>query len=212
MADAREGLIAIQRLQGISAALRRRTPGKFLQSPTNSALATAVLCRDFKPQASSLSCLVWLGDDVGRFSALRQAIRHLAILAVHCLGVSGIRSDSEAVLPLLSITGSVSSVSRLCPPKTQLLRCRENMPLPPAQPVYILRGHSAPIHAVVFFRSNTRLITADSEGWVVLWDVSTRRPVAVWKAHDASVLGAAPWGEDRIITSVFPWNVAPGRV
>ncbi|KAI9879123.1 MAG: ASTRA complex subunit [Pleopsidium flavum] len=72
--------------------------------------------------------------------------------------------------------------------------------LSPAQPVYVLRGHQAQIHAVQFIRANSRLITGDADGWIVVWALGTKRPAAVWKAHDNAILGVAPWGEDRIIT------------
>lgn len=69
----------------------------------------------------------------------------------------------------------------------------------PAQPVYVLRGHSAQIHVVVFTRDNERLITADADGWVVVWNVGTRRPVAVWKAHDGTLMNVVGW-DGKIIT------------
>jgi hypothetical protein len=72
--------------------------------------------------------------------------------------------------------------------------------LPPAQPVYVLRGHGAAIHTLLFFRSNTRLLTGDAEGWIVIWSVAIRRPTAVWRAHEASILGAQLWGHDKLIT------------
>ncbi|KAH8705456.1 WD repeat protein [Talaromyces proteolyticus] len=59
---------------------------------------------------------------------------------------------------------------------------------PPATPRYILRGHASAIHALHFFAGNTRLISADAEGWIVVWDVTTKRPRAVWKAHEGAVL------------------------
>lgn len=71
----------------------------------------------------------------------------------------------------------------------------------PAQPVYVLRGHSAQIHAVVFTRDNERIITADADGWVVVWNVGTRRPVAVWKAHEGTVMNVVGW-DGKIITWV----------
>jgi len=71
---------------------------------------------------------------------------------------------------------------------------------PPAQPVYVLRGHGAAIHTLLFFRSNTRLLTGDAEGWIVIWSVAIRRPTAVWRAHKASILGAQVWGDDKLIT------------
>ncbi|KAI9840339.1 MAG: ASTRA complex subunit [Sclerophora amabilis] len=72
--------------------------------------------------------------------------------------------------------------------------------LPTAQPVYVLRGHSAQIHAVEFGLSNAQLITGDADGWLVVWDVAIKRPRRVWKAHDGAILGAAAWGNDRIIS------------
>lgn len=58
----------------------------------------------------------------------------------------------------------------------------------PAKPVYILRGHAAPIHALHIFSHNLRLVSGDAEGWVVIWDLVSKRPVTVWKAHEGAVL------------------------
>ncbi|KAI9789828.1 MAG: ASTRA complex subunit [Peltula sp. TS41687] len=71
---------------------------------------------------------------------------------------------------------------------------------PPAQPVYILRGHTAAIHSVEFIRGNTRLVSGDADGWVVSWDVATKRAAGVWKAHDNAILRTTAWGSDKIIT------------
>ena len=79
--------------------------------------------------------------------------------------------------------------------------------LPPAQPSYIFRGHSAQIHAVCFLRHNTRLLTGDADGWVVLWNLANKRAVAVWQPHTAAILGVGSWGDDRIITYVTFWIV-----
>ena len=76
------------------------------------------------------------------------------------------------------------------------------MKLPPAQPTYVLRGHTAAIHSVEFLRANTRLLSGDGDGWVVLWDVITKRPVTVWRAHEDAILGMAAWDSDKIITCV----------
>ncbi|KAF4552133.1 WD domain-containing protein 7 [Elsinoe fawcettii] len=70
----------------------------------------------------------------------------------------------------------------------------------PLQPSYVFRGHSAPIHAVHFLRDNSRLLTGDAEGWVIQWDMVTRRPAAVWQPHNAVILGLGSWGNDKIIT------------
>lgn len=72
--------------------------------------------------------------------------------------------------------------------------------LPAAQPAYVLRGHSAQIHSVLFLRENLRLLSGDADGWVVLWSTPIKRPVAVWRAHSASILGLGSWDDDKIIT------------
>ncbi|KAL2354441.1 WD40-repeat-containing domain protein [Cryomyces antarcticus] len=72
--------------------------------------------------------------------------------------------------------------------------------LPPPQPTYVLRGHGTHVHGVCFLRCNTRLLTGDGDGWVVLWNIATKRAVAVWKGHDGAILGLQSWGEENIIT------------
>ncbi|PFH58068.1 hypothetical protein XA68_14204 [Ophiocordyceps unilateralis] len=67
-------------------------------------------------------------------------------------------------------------------------------------PSNILRGHKAQVHAATFIRDNERLVTADADGYVVLWDLAVMRPAVVWRAHDKSILGVAGWGLDKIIT------------
>ncbi|PQE10199.1 hypothetical protein CJF32_00000748 [Rutstroemia sp. NJR-2017a WRK4] len=86
----------------------------------------------------------------------------------------------------------------------------------PPQPSYVLRGHSHPIHATTFLRNNTRLLTGDADGWIVLWSTETRRAVAVWRAHEpgSSVLGMGIWGEEDIIThgkdnKLVVWKLGP---
>lgn len=75
--------------------------------------------------------------------------------------------------------------------------------LPPAQPAFILRGHSAQIHALHFTHGNTRLLTADADGWIVSWNLAFKRPVAVWRAHEKAILSVGSWSSDRIITCVY---------
>ena len=71
---------------------------------------------------------------------------------------------------------------------------------PPAKPSYVFRGHTAQVHAVRIIRSNTRLVTGDANGYVVIWNLESKRPVAVWQAHDKPILGTAEWGMSRLIT------------
>ncbi|KAH8678641.1 WD repeat-containing protein [Tricladium varicosporioides] len=70
----------------------------------------------------------------------------------------------------------------------------------PPQPAYILRGHGAQVHSTAFIRSNSRLVTGDADGWIVVWSLEIKRPVAVWRAHEGAILGADAWGVDRLIT------------
>ena len=72
----------------------------------------------------------------------------------------------------------------------------------PLQPSYILRGHTAQVHSVLFLHNNLRLLSGDADGWVVLWDVPIKRPVAVWRAHRSTILGLGSWGESKVITLV----------
>lgn len=72
--------------------------------------------------------------------------------------------------------------------------------LPPATPAYIFRGHSSPIHALRFYRNNLRLISGDADGWIVIWNVVTKRPVAVWKAHEGAILTVRGTNEGHIFT------------
>ena len=72
--------------------------------------------------------------------------------------------------------------------------------LPPAYPAYILRGHKAQIHALQFLRNNTRLLTGDAEGIIILWDLAIKRPKAVWRGHAGSIMGFGVWTDDTIIS------------
>jgi len=67
-------------------------------------------------------------------------------------------------------------------------------------PKSVLRGHESQVHVAAFVRHNQRLATGDAEGYVVLWDLTIRRPRAVWRAHTSAILGIASWGDDKIIT------------
>lgn len=78
--------------------------------------------------------------------------------------------------------------------------CQKKEVKPPAQPAFILRGHSVQIHAVHFTPGNRRLLTGDADGWVISWNLSFKRPVAVWKAHAKTILGLGSWGNDILIT------------
>ncbi|KAB8342841.1 hypothetical protein FH972_022439 [Carpinus fangiana] len=93
--------------------------------------------------------------------------------------------------------------------------------LPPALPTYILRGHACPVHALTFFHQNSRLASGDADGYIVVWSVSIKRPVVVWQAHAASILGIQSWGDGKLISQgrdgkilVWAWSnsdeISPG--
>ena len=75
---------------------------------------------------------------------------------------------------------------------------------PVPTPRYILRGHKSPIHALHIFGNNTYLASADADGWVVIWKLVNKRPVATWKAHEAVVLEVKGyiWVEDKSISTL----------
>ncbi|KAJ5246343.1 hypothetical protein N7468_001326 [Penicillium chermesinum] len=73
----------------------------------------------------------------------------------------------------------------------------------PATPLYVLRGHAAPIHALNVFSRNLRLVSGDADGWVVMWDLVTKRPVAAWKAHAGAVLELKGFERGQGITEIY---------
>lgn len=49
--------------------------------------------------------------------------------------------------------------------------------------------------------ADTRLVTGDSDGYVVLWDLAIVRARGVWRAHQNSILGIAAWDDaEQIVT------------
>lgn len=60
-------------------------------------------------------------------------------------------------------------------------------------PIHTIRTHSGPISHVAFSVSNRLLYSADQDGTVAVTDLSTRRVVASFEAHQGGVLGLAEW-------------------
>lgn len=75
----------------------------------------------------------------------------------------------------------------------------------PATPVYILRGHTASIHALHIYNQNLRLISGDANGWIVVWDLVTKRPVASWKAHAGAVLEVRGFKLGSGVTEIYTY-------
>jgi hypothetical protein len=70
-------------------------------------------------------------------------------------------------------------------------------------PVYILRGHASPIHALHIYNQNLRLISGDANGWIVIWDLVTKRPVTAWKAHQGAILEARGINVGSGVTEIY---------
>ncbi|EXJ84570.1 hypothetical protein A1O3_05239 [Capronia epimyces CBS 606.96] len=84
----------------------------------------------------------------------------------------------------------------------------------PAVPTYILRGHQSAIHALHFYHGNTFLASGDGDGWIVIWSLATKRPVAVWKGHDAGIMAFHHWTSERLVShgrdhKLRVWQVQP---
>lgn len=49
-----------------------------------------------------------------------------------------------------------------------------------------LRAHKAPISCITTFENN--IVSSDRDGYVIVWNVSIKRPLAVWKAHSGQII------------------------
>ena len=74
------------------------------------------------------------------------------------------------------------------PIRMDKLREPDQNAIPSTAPRYILRGHKEPIHALRMFAQNLRLVSGDSDGYVIVWDMVTKRPVVSWKPHNGAIL------------------------
>lgn len=67
-----------------------------------------------------------------------------------------------------------------------------------------LRGHNAAITCSISFEdfnSNTNiLVTSDENGWISCWDILTKRPIAVWRAHSSTVLSLLQIEQNLLLT------------
>jgi WD40 repeat protein len=75
-----------------------------------------------------------------------------------------------------------------------------------ATPIYILRGHASPIHALHIYSQNLRLVSGDANGWVVVWDLVTKRPVTAWKAHEGAILEARGFNIGEGVTEIYTYG------
>ncbi|KAJ5529235.1 hypothetical protein N7527_002628 [Penicillium freii] len=73
----------------------------------------------------------------------------------------------------------------------------------PATPIYVLRGHASPIHALHIYSQNLRLVSGDANGWIVVWDLVTKRPMTAWKAHEGAILEARGFNVGSGATEIY---------
>ncbi|KAI6713464.1 WD domain-containing protein [Diplocarpon mali] len=164
----------------------------------------------------------WTEDGIGGFNGSRKRKGDIK------KGMCGEVDQARLVVPRAQVarptthrhrpsqldTAPIAQPSPPTPTHPPASNGRRSMSLPPAQPAYILRGHASQIHTTAFIRSNSRLVTGDAAGWVVVWSLATKRPVAVWRAHEGVILGASAWGPDKIIThgkdnKLVVWKLSP---
>lgn len=49
-----------------------------------------------------------------------------------------------------------------------------------------LRGHKAAVACIT--QKDDFLVSADRDGWVIVWNLATKRPRAIWKAHEGHIV------------------------
>lgn len=61
-----------------------------------------------------------------------------------------------------------------------------------------LRAHQATVTSVGFHTSGLWLFSGDEKGWVVWWDLLSKRPKAIWRAHDLALLAVKYLGSSEL--------------
>ncbi|KAG9304452.1 hypothetical protein G9A89_020015 [Geosiphon pyriformis] len=69
----------------------------------------------------------------------------------------------------------------------------------PPTPEYIFRGHTDQINTLEFYHNNSRLLSGDEGGNFIIWDMKTRRSLAIFKAHSEGILKVTGW-MDKLIS------------
>ncbi|CUM68450.1 uncharacterized protein PRCAT00006174001 [Priceomyces carsonii] len=70
--------------------------------------------------------------------------------------------------------------------------------------VVSLRGHSNAITSSEVFRlpdsKEPSLVSCDSKGWIIWWDLNKRRPMGTWKGHDSSIITVKQLDNNYLLT------------
>lgn len=56
------------------------------------------------------------------------------------------------------------------------------------------------MHALHFIDQNRVIASGDSDGWVIIWSIITKRALLAWKAHEGAILGLSAWTEAKLFT------------
>lgn len=65
--------------------------------------------------------------------------------------------------------------------------------------LWSLRGHFNSITNIQTFR-NDQVITADENGWIIIWNLLNHRPRGCWKGHDNSIISMKVLPQDYLFT------------
>ncbi|GEQ71940.1 hypothetical protein JCM33374_g5626 [Metschnikowia sp. JCM 33374] len=78
-------------------------------------------------------------------------------------------------------------------------------------PKFSLRAHKAALTCIITHQD--KLISSDRDGWIIVWNLASRRPMALWRGHDGHILtlkstsmGLISHGRDSMIRI---WNLSP---
>lgn len=66
--------------------------------------------------------------------------------------------------------------------------CSMDHALTTSRAAYTLRAHRTSITGLDFSFNGLDLCSSDDSGWTVWWNLETRRPLAIWKSHENSVI------------------------
>ncbi|OBA18962.1 WD40 repeat-like protein [Metschnikowia bicuspidata var. bicuspidata NRRL YB-4993] len=56
----------------------------------------------------------------------------------------------------------------------------------PMLPKFSLRAHKAPLTCLTCHQD--KLVSSDRDGFIIIWNLTSRRPMALWRAHDGHIL------------------------
>ncbi|CCE87020.1 Piso0_005554 [Millerozyma farinosa CBS 7064] len=83
------------------------------------------------------------------------------------------------------------------------------------QEICNFRGHIESITCVSEFEcsGNLTLVSSDSRGWIFWWDMKKRRPISVWRGHQASIISLFQASKNILIShsrdsDIKLWNLS----